>query len=54
MLTLNEESLKEIIPKIGPRVKFLAKLKMFQSIENLPVVVMATNDDISSEVTNFF
>lgn len=45
LLLLTEEGLKEIIPKVGPRMKFLAKLKAFQTLNTISFVV-AEEDNV--------
>lgn len=39
LLCLDMNSLKELIPKVGPRMKFFTKLKQYQDIMNMEVLI---------------
>lgn len=45
LLCLNEDNLKDLIPKIGPRMKFYAKLKRHQELASLPILISNEFDD---------
>lgn len=47
---LTEETIKEIIPKIGPRTKFLKQLKTYQALNNSEIVYEAELQPIISNV----
>ncbi|XP_025829754.1 uncharacterized protein LOC112904301 isoform X1 [Agrilus planipennis] len=49
MLELNEEIVKELIPKIGPRLKFLKNLRLYKDIKDIPVI---TEEDISETLSS--
>lgn len=51
LLCLNENNLKEIIPKIGPRMKFFSKLNRHQELASLPIVI---SDECIDTVSNLF
>lgn len=48
--SLTQESLKELIPKVGPQIKFYNKLRLYQDLEKMPVVIEVAV--IDGEVTD--
>lgn len=46
---LDIDCLKELIPKMGPRVKFGAKLKQYQELMKMPILIQDTESTVSDK-----
>lgn len=47
MLELNDDIVKELIPKVGPRIKFLKLLKSYQLLNKTEIITDDNESDTS-------
>lgn len=45
LLYLDFETMKELVPKIGPRTKLWQKLKTYQALHRMPVIIEERVED---------
>lgn len=48
LVCLTNEQVKELIPKVGPRVKFMSKLSEYTALLHTPVVIDAGSESTTT------